>query len=154
MSTVGEDLTVVKNLRQSENALSIAEAGISWAIEELNTPVSEGGYGLQTAKNYSGLLGDTTRYTALTVGDELCTGLASQDQCTSWRALSPSPILFGAAGSSASTQGLFRTAYGDDQDGDSDFLADTNETIVIRSIGEDNFGAKRMIEVVVTAGSP
>ncbi|MEM6532224.1 MAG: PilX N-terminal domain-containing pilus assembly protein [Myxococcota bacterium] len=153
MSTVGEDLTAVKNMRQSEDALAIAEAGVSWAIEQLNK-VSPLGYGLEASKQYDSLLQDASNlnlYTALTAGDEICTGM-SDAQCTNWRQIGTTA--FGSGGTTGSTQGTFRVAYGDDEDGDGDFGADDNDTIVIRSIGTDSLGSKRMIEVVVTAGSP
>ena len=102
MSSMGEDLVVVRNMRESENALAIAEAGLAWGLDKLNSDPSNQGYLFDDVKNYNQVLQDPNNYyfdlPATASDDPLCTGLKDA-QCDVWREITDksNPELFGAA---------------------------------------------------------
>lgn len=154
MSSVGEDLSVVRTMRESENALAIAEAGIAWGLNQLNVM-----HGLEENKQYNPILrNDTTVdgsnfYDIPDANDEICQGL-SPGQCDNWWEITDTDDLpeFGETDDNVALRGRFRVVVGDDNDGDDDYTADQNKMILLRALGIDARGAKRLIEVAVTAG--
>lgn len=153
MSSMGEDLVVVKNMRESEIALAVAEAGLAWGLEELNDEP----YRFDDNKNYNDILADASGvFFALSAGDPICTGLKDSGtltQCEYWKEITnpTNPTPFGDA--SASTRGTFRVAFGDNDDGDNDYSTDSDDLILVRALGRDPSGSQRLIEVAVTAGN-
>ncbi len=153
MSSMGEDLVVVQNMRESEVALALAEAGLAWGLEQLNDEP----YRYDDNRDETALLVDANGlFSALSNGDEICTGLKTTGvptQCESWQEITDpnNPEAFGDAG--AATRGTFRVVFGDNDDGDGDYSTDADDLILIRALGVDPSGSKRLIEVAVTAGN-
>lgn len=147
MNQVNEDLTVVRNLRQSDSALAVAEAGVQWGMQRLNET-----YALETTEDYNAILSDSAAQLVAVSdsADPICAGLDAA-RCLTWKSLTPgdAEVVFLAA-DGLETQGVFRAAIGDDVEEDGDFTVDSNDVILLRAWGRESGGAVKLLEVALT----
>ena len=123
--------------RRSINALYIAEAGMAWGLDQLATYSSAD----VLLNDYSGSANVISNFTALNQWFELNISQPLQNYTVS-----------------GTTVGQYRVAILDDDDEDpgvaQDYKADKNQIVLIRSLGVDTSGARRMIEAAVKLPSP
>ncbi|MEC9466541.1 MAG: hypothetical protein VX834_12195 [Myxococcota bacterium] len=139
--------------RNAEAARYIAEAGISWAIEELNTNADyrKG----ETELDYQNLLslqtisqlGDDTECTAQLIRD--------QESCYpaelgNWRRLHQGATMEESGPVIPYAGGELRVVIRDDVDGDGDFNQDSNGQLLVRAYGVSLRGARSMVEIAVS----
>jgi Tfp pilus assembly protein PilX len=147
IQTVNSDISSSASDKQSQSALTIAEAGITWAIDYLQTQ-----YQLNTAthQTFADIIankkGDLTPYTGATTTELMA--CPSSDSCaptTNWLVIThgrtATQTTFGAANNT------YIVWVGLDP-------ADaTGNTLLLRSLGIDSNNSKRLLEVAVAAGS-
>ena len=131
LNTAVTDVNVAGKSRASRQALYIAQAGVAWGLDALNA-------GPFDPNN----VGATLKNAALTGRAVTGSGVALFDGCLE---LPNSPVSFGG--------GTFRVAVTDDAD-DGDVTTDSNGQILLRSLGVDASGGKKLIEVTVGAPAP
>jgi Tfp pilus assembly protein PilX len=124
-STVA-DINIAGKSRASSQALYIAQAGVSWGLDTLsNAPFTPSDVG--TTLTNGALAGRTIAGTGTPLD-----GLLE---------LPSSPVTFAG--------GTFRVGVGDDDDGDDKPLVDANGIIILRSLGVDSSGGKKLVEVTL-----
>ena len=143
--------------RNAESARYIAEAGVSWAVQQLNENEN---YVNGTSLNYGALLGlqtinqlgDDTPCTAQLIRDfaDARTGeTCYPPELGEWRRLHQGvmeengPVIPYAGGS-------FRVVVRDDLDGDNDLNTDANGQLLIRAYGVTIRGARSMVEIAIS----
>lgn len=131
--------------RNAETSRYIAEAGLAWAVERLNTEaglVSGSNIRINTLLGYSTFedLGDDELCNAGHISHELS---CYPSQLVGWGRLHPEQI------SIAYNGGSFRVGVRDDND-DDNFLVDSNDQFFIRAYGVSIRGARSMVEILVS----
>jgi len=146
LDAVVGDVDMASAARQKEAALYVAEGGIAWAVDLVNTayPSSSG----------LTVFGDLT-LSALTMGSVVVLGDPSCPTIDCAILLNPSgwrPLT--TTGAVTYGNGEFQAFIRDDDDGDDNSDIDINGTILLRSIGRSakNSGAARVLEVAIKLG--
>lgn len=149
IQTVNADIDAAASDKGSQSALSVAEAGITWALDYLQT-----NYGLNTASQQTfqdivnNAKGDFAPLSAATAEEKLACVLqvsGSPDACTgsTWQIMThnrtTAEIAFGG--------GHFVVWVGLDP------ADSTGSTLLLRSLGIDARGSQRLIEIAVAAGT-
>jgi Tfp pilus assembly protein PilX len=131
--------------RNSETARYIAEAGIAWAVEKLNTEpglISGSNLRINTLLGYSTYesMGDDSLCTASLITENVN---CYPNELAQWGRLHPEQT------SIAYNGGHFRVGVRDDND-DNNFLEDSNDQFFIRAYGVSIRGARSVVEVLVS----
>lgn len=142
LQTVNVETDVAGAQRLSQKALYVAEAGANWGLEKLRLD-----YNFNTPNPEIDKLIDpvTTNLSAVDVSDPHCKYLKQlSGTCATWHELTSGPN-----GRAYGATGRFRVFVHDDRDemNSVDWTLDQNESIILRALGMDARGAKRMIEV-------
>ncbi len=137
--------------RNAESARYIAEAGISWAVQQLNENPT---YVLGTSLNYNALLG---LQTINQLGDDTpCTAqlIRDQESCFpaelgDWRRLHQG-VMDENGPTIGYSGGELRIVVRDDIDGDGDLNTDSNGQLLVRAYGVSLRGARSMVEIAIS----
>ncbi len=129
LRTVATDTEVAGSDRSAQSALYIAQAGTAFGVNLLR----EAPFNLDDpATTVTSVLGAAT---LTTIAD-------ATSPLDGWSELPGSPISFAG--------GSYRVAIRDDAD-DTDYATDANNTFLLRSLGTDARGSRRLLEITLSA---
>jgi Tfp pilus assembly protein PilX len=136
LNSVNTDIEIAGQQRTSESALQLAEAGVAWGQWQIrNAYYGNFSYLLVTAAANAG---EPTPPPEIT-GDTDCPNTSCL--LFGWRDLSGGTVAYGG--------GTYRVAIKDDDDGDGNLNVDDNNRILLRSLGTDPSGTRRLVEVAL-----
>lgn len=130
MQVVGTDNEVAGKFRRTQTALYLAQAGVSWGMEELRSTHNV----TEELENFTGVLGSLTGTMVEEEGDPLF----------GYYQLAGSPRDFG--------DGSYAVGIKDDVEEDNNLNDDKNGRILLRAVGTGSDQTRRVIEVTLMVG--